>query len=65
MSKPRKRYLVTERTSTRRSVDPASPDFQIWVDFEPGQVVTRWPAHAPVAEWVESGHWVEKKAGEA
>jgi hypothetical protein len=65
MSKARKRYLVTERTSTRRSPDPVSPEYETWVDFAPGQVVTSWPAHAPVAEWVDSGHWAEKKAGAA
>lgn len=55
----RKAYLVVGRTSTRQSVDPASPDFGVWVDFEPGDVVRKWPAHAPVADWIASGHWTD------
>lgn len=51
-------YRVVAGTSTRKSPDPASPDYEVWVDFIPGEVVTRWPAHAPVDEWVASGHWV-------
>lgn len=50
-------YLVHGRTSTRRSLDPESPDYEEWADFEDGQVVTEWPVHAPVEEWVASGHW--------
>lgn len=52
-----KAYRVHGRTSTRKSIDPESPDFEVWVDFEDGQIVRRWPKHAPVGEWVDSGHW--------
>lgn len=56
-----KAYRVISRTSTRKSPDPASPDFEVWVDFEPGTTVRAWPAHTPVAEWLASGHWATAK----
>lgn len=52
-----KSYLVVGRTSTRKSADPKSPGYETWVDFEPGMTVITWPKHAPVDEWVASGHW--------
>lgn len=54
-----KRYRVVAGTSTRKSADPKSEDYAVWVDFHPGDVVTTWPKHAPVGEWVASGHWEE------
>lgn len=61
-----KAYRVVARTSTRKSLDPKSPDYGVWVDFEPGSIVRSWPDHAPVDEWVASGHWqpVKSKAKE-
>ena len=50
-------YRVERGTSTRASLDPASPDFETWVDWQPGDVVAEWPEHTPVAELVESGAW--------
>lgn len=55
--KKRKAYLVIGRTSTRANADPGSPDFETWVNFEIGDVATAWPAHAPIDEWLASGHW--------
>jgi len=55
--KPEPRYRVLRRTSTRASIDPESPDFVRWVDFNPGRTVKTWPEHTPVSEWVKSGHW--------
>lgn len=62
MSKARKSYLVVGRTSTRKSTDAKSPDFEVWVDFEPGRKVSSWPTHAPVEEWIASGHWQDPDA---
>lgn len=50
-------FVVVAGTSTRASLDPKDPGFEQWVDFHPGDVATAWPEHAPVAEWVASGHW--------
>lgn len=50
-----KSYRVVRGVSTRASADPASPQYGEWVDFEPGDVIRRWPAHLPVDELVESG----------
>ena len=50
-------YRVLSDTSTRASVDPESPDYETWLHFPAGTLVKRWPAHAPVEEWVASGHW--------
>ena len=51
------RYRVVSDTSTRASVDPASPDFETWLHWAAGDVADRWPEHAPVDEWVAAGHW--------
>lgn len=52
-------YRVVDDTSTRASADPASPEYEEWVHFRAGQRVSKWPEHAPVDQWVASGHWVE------
>lgn len=54
-------YRVLSDTSTRASADPDSPDYDTWVHFEAGQKVTTWPDHAPVDDWVASGHWAPVK----
>ena len=56
-------YRVLSDTSTRASPDPKSPEFETWVHFRAGQKVSNWPEHAPVDEWVASGHWkaIEEK----
>ncbi len=54
-----KQYRVIVGTSTRASLDRKSPKFEQWVDFLPGEIVSDWPAHAPVDEWVKAGHWQE------
>jgi len=51
------KYKVLSDTSTRASVDPKSPDYERWLHWAAGQTATTWPAHAPVDEWVASGHW--------
>lgn len=51
-------YLVVASTSTRRTLDPDAPDYNEWVDFAPESIVSDWPAHAPIDEWVASGHWL-------
>lgn len=51
-------YRVISDTSTRASTDPAAPEYEQWVHFRAGQRVSSWPEHAPVEEWVTSGHWV-------
>lgn len=50
-------YRVIADTATRASDDPASADYERWIDFPAGATVTDWPAHAPIEEWVASGHW--------
>jgi hypothetical protein len=56
------KYRVIRRCSTRRT-----PDSDEWVNLSPGQVVDAkaLPIHAPVDEWLASGHLApvkEKKA---
>lgn len=53
-------YLVLASTSTRVSLDRRSPGYRDWIHYRPGDVVTAWPDHAPVEEWVASGHWKEQ-----
>jgi len=57
-----KRYQVMAGTSTRRSARRHSPGFEQWIHYRPGDIVTDWPEHAPVADWVASGHWKEAEA---
>ena len=54
-----KAYEIVNATSTRKSTDPKSEDYHIWVDFLPGDRVTTWPKHTPVKEWIKAGHWKE------
>ena len=56
------RYEVVSGTSTRRSINPRSSEYGEWVNYRPGDIATNWPRHAPVAEWVASGHWKEYEA---
>ena len=51
------RYKVLSDTSTRANPDPESPDYETWQHWAAGEIATSWPAHAPVDEWVASGHW--------
>ena len=57
-----KRYRVVARTSTL--LDPEDRD-KGWVNFDKGQIVSAWPKHAPVGEWVKSGHWKPVKEAKA
>ena len=67
---PKPAYTVLSDTSTRASADPRNEaDYGTWLHFAAGDTVTSWPDHAPVDEWVESGHWAPaakkgRKAGE-
>lgn len=51
-------YLVVDDTSVRASADPSSPDYETWINYPAGTIAAEWPAHADVAGWIESGHWV-------
>ena len=50
-------YKVLSDTSTRVNPDPDSPDYDNWLFYPAGSTVKFWPDHAPVEEWVASGHW--------
>lgn len=56
MPKAKPKYRVVARVSTRRSPDPASPDYESWIDYEPGDVIAHPPEHLPIAELLASGH---------
>lgn len=58
-------YLVVDDTSVRASNDPKSDDYERWLHYAAGETVTEWPAHADVAGWVDSGHWVPAKRKQA
>ena len=57
-----RRYLVVAGTSTRKSTDRDSDDFETWLDFRAGDKVDAddMPSHTPIYQWVKSGHWVEE-----
>lgn len=52
------KYRVARRVSTRKSTDPESAEYGQWINLAPGQKVNvaDLPDHAPVDEWVASGH---------
>lgn len=62
MTKPAT-YRVLADTSVRVSIDPDAPEFNEWVQFLEGDVVssTDVPAHADIKGWVKSGHWKPAK----
>lgn len=49
------RLLVVSSVSTRRL---PQEDCEEWLDFRPGKTYPRsaFPKHAPVDEWISSGH---------
>ena len=57
MTKPRN-LLVNEGVSVRKSTDFEDPDYGDFVTFRPGRKITedKLPPHAPVDEWLKSGH---------
>lgn len=59
--KKQKTYRVVDGTSVRKSNDPASADYDEWLFWEPGDLVSEWPEHADVKGWIESGHWIEEE----
>ena len=48
-------YRVERATSTRASADPDSPDFERWLDWQPGDVVKAFPAHVDADELIAIG----------
>jgi hypothetical protein len=55
-------FVVVSGTSTRRSSHRGTKAFDEWIHYQPGDLVTEWPEHAPVGEWLASGHWKEAEA---
>ena len=55
------RYRVKGRVSTRKSLDPESPDYLVWLDWTDGEELKGAPKHLEVGELVESGHLVPMK----
>ena len=51
-------YRVESDTSVRRSADPDSPEWDEWLHYAAGDVVTNPPEHADVDGWLASGHWI-------
>ena len=55
-------YRVERGTSTRASADPGSPDYERWIDWEPGAAVKAFPAHVDTAELLAIGAITEAEA---
>ena len=51
-------FIVREGVSIRESTDFEDPKYGEFVQYRPGRKVSedKLPAHAPVAEWLKSGH---------
>ena len=59
MSKKPRTFRVVEGTSLRKSTDFEDPEYGEFLTYRPGRKVEedKVPSHAPVAEWIKSGHW--------
>lgn len=61
---PKQYRVLNPLLSVRKSTDPKSPDYEAFVEWKAGDVMTAWPKHTAVKEWLEAGHIVEVGSGE-
>ena len=54
---PAKGYRVKNALlSVRLSTDPRSAEYERFVEGAAGDVMTEWPSHTAIAEWLAAGH---------
>lgn len=46
--------------SVRKSRDKKSPDYNVFVSWQAGDLMEEWPAHTAIDEWLREGHIVEE-----
>ena len=49
--------------SVRRSTDKKSPLYEEFIDWQAGDVMTEWPEHATVKDWLAAGYIEEVSDG--
>lgn len=60
-----KRYrVINPLLSTRKSADKKSPEYHEFISWKAGDLMTSWPKHAGIEEWLKGGHIVEVGDGE-
>ena len=50
--------------SVRKSTDKKSPAYEEFFNWQAGDVMTEWPEHTAITEWLEAGHIEEVADGE-
>jgi len=54
---PVKGYLVKNALlSVRVSTDPRAAEYEQFVEWTAGDVMTEWPRHTAIGEWLAAGH---------
>ena len=56
--------VINPLLSVRKSTDKKSPLFDEFVSWEAGDVMTEWPEHTAIDEWLAAGHIEEVADGE-
>lgn len=57
-----KRYRVLNPLlSVRVTLDKTSPLYNEFLDWPMGSVITEYPPHTAIAEWLAAGHIVEEE----
>ena len=56
--------VINPLLSVRKSTDKKSPLFEEFVNWKAGDVMTEWPEHTAIAEWLAAGHIEEVADGE-
>lgn len=52
-----KKYRVhNPLLSVRKSKDKKSADYHEFVEWQAGDLMTEWPAHTAIDEWLKAGH---------
>lgn len=63
MTATKKQYLVdNDLISVRLSTNPNSPDFERFVHWQRGEVMSDWPKHTDITGLIEGGHIREVKS---
>lgn len=50
------KYLVNLAMATRKNPNPEHKDWDVFIDYEEGKIVDKFPEHVTVQDWIDSGH---------
>lgn len=55
--------VINAMLSVRKSTDKDSPEYEEFIDWHDGDVMTDWPKHTAIKEWLAAGHIEEVSDG--